>query len=241
MSDVHGVAVAIPAHDEADTIESTLTSVFVAATGSIPVVVVVAADACSDGTAALARRGARLAPGNVEVHVVEIRAGSAGIAREHACRAADERLAEIVAERSSRWIATTDADTIVPPNWLMVHRAWARRGADAVTGLVRVDPSDLTSPARRHLDLERGRAGFGHRHVYGANLGVRARWWHRVGGFPPVASSEDELFVGRLRGAGARVFGIADSVVITSGRLEPRAPDGFGARLAALSVGAGSG
>jgi glycosyltransferase involved in cell wall biosynthesis len=238
MNDPIGIALAIPAHDEAETIDQTLTSVLVAARGSIPVVVVVAADACADETAAVARWRARTAPDNVEVHVVEIDARSAGVAREHACRCADARLARIVGMGGSRWIATTDADTTVPPDWLTVHRAWARRGADAVTGLVRVDPTArLISLVRRHLDVERDRAGFGHRHVYGANLGVRAPWWSRVGGFPPVTSSEDELFVRRLRSAGARVFGIPDSVVVTSGRLVPRAPLGFGARLATLAAG----
>jgi hypothetical protein len=107
-----------------------------------------------------------------------------------------------------------------------------------VTGLVRVDPEATLATRVRHLlDLERFRAELGHRHVYGANLGVSADWWSRVGGFPPVPAGEDELFVARLRDAGARVLGIPDSVVVTSGRLDPRAPRGFGAHLATMTAG----
>ncbi len=237
MSNPHGIAVAIPAHDEAQTIDRTIASVLLAAGGPIPVVVVVAADACSDRTATVARARARAVPANVEVHVVEIDARSAGIAREQACRLADERLRRLVGARAPRWIATTDADTTVPSDWLAMHRQWARRGADAVTGLVRVDPQAMLEPPVRHLlDLERRRAEHGHRHVYGANLGVTGAWWSRVGGFPPVPTGEDELFVARLRAAGARVLGVSDSVVVTSGRLDPRAPRGFGARLATMTA-----
>ncbi len=241
MTDLGGIAVGIPAHNEADRIDRALTSVVVAAaSASLPVTVVVAADASNDGTAARARRRLRRLPANVRAEVIEVHARRAGVAREAACHAADAWLRAWVGHGPRRWIATTDADTEVPGNWLDVHRRWARRGADAITGLVRVHPDDDLAPeVRRHLDRELARAGMGHGHIFGANLGVDAGWWQRVGGFPPVAVGEDTLLVDRLRGAGARVIGVTDGMVITSGRLVPRAPRGFGAKLATLTLESG--
>jgi glycosyltransferase involved in cell wall biosynthesis len=236
MTEPRGVAIGIPAHDEAEHIGRTLDSVLAAARGMLPVTLVVAVDSSRDGTATIARRALRRVPDNVEARVVQVHAHRAGVARQHACRLADMSLRARVGERAPRWIATTDADTTVPLDWLSTHQRWAARGADAITGLVRVAPDDELAPSvRSHLDRELARAGLHHTHVFGANLGVDASWWNRVGGFPPTASGEDVALIARLRAAGARVIGVPDSVVTTSGRLTPRAPAGFGATLAALS------
>jgi cellulose synthase/poly-beta-1,6-N-acetylglucosamine synthase-like glycosyltransferase len=236
MSEWAGIGIAIPAHDEATVLDRALTSVLRSVPRDLPVVVVVAADACTDATVEVARERARRAPCGVEVRVVELGARCAGEARRRAATAAAERLSSLVGAAPC-WIATTDADTTVPADWLEIHRRWARRGADAVLGLVRVDArSHLAPHVHRALDRERTRARFGHGHVYGANLGVTRAWLERVGGFPPVPSGEDALLVGRLRAAGARVLSVPDSVVETSGRLVARAPRGFGARLARMTA-----
>ena len=143
---------------------------------------------------------------------------------------ADDRLVAPRRDGAPRWIATTDADTTVPADWLM--------SAPTVgpSGRRRRDGSRARRTDRRWLNslgaaAPRRRAASGR-----ARPSSRVRreprratrpWWSRVGGFPPVTSSEDELFVRRLRTAGARVLGISDSVVVTSGRLVPRAPLGF--------------
>jgi cellulose synthase/poly-beta-1,6-N-acetylglucosamine synthase-like glycosyltransferase len=236
LSALRGMAIGIPARDEAERIDRTLESVLGAARLALPIVVVVAVDSCCDETAAIARRRFRRVPPNVEALVVPVVAGRVGAARQRACHLADTRLRARVGDHAARWIATTDADTTVPADWLVTHRRWAMRGADAIAGLVEVDPADALVPRVRTLmDRERRDAGMDHAHVFGANLGVRASWWHRVGGFPPVAVGEDVMFVTRLRNMGARVVGVPDSVVLTSGRLEARAPDGFGAKLASLT------
>src|SRR5690349_9358081 len=139
MTDPPAFAVAIPAHDEARTIGRALDAVFVAAAGTRPVVVVVAADACRDRTAAAVRARARHAPANVSVDVVEVQLRSAGAARHVAAGAAVRRLPPSVTTGAGCWLATTDADSTVPVDWLDGLRTWARRGADAVAGLVRVD------------------------------------------------------------------------------------------------------
>lgn len=236
MSTIRGVAIGVPAHNEAPTIGAALESILRSARGLLPTVVVVAADSCDDDSLLIARDRLRRLPPNVRGRVVELDAHSAGEARQAACEEADRLLRRDVPCASSRWLATTDADTTVPPDWISTHRRWSRQGIDAVAGLVRVDTeSPLVLPVRRMIDRELAGAEIGHSHVYGANLGVTAEWWATVGGFPPVSSHEDVLFVERLRAAGARVAAVTDSVVVTSGRLDPRAPDGFGATLAAMT------
>ena len=91
------------------------------------------------------------------------------------------------------WLAHTDADTHVPPDWLTRQLHYAALGYDAVAGVVDVDsfdeyPLDV-------IDAFAERYGTGltghHTHVHGANLGVRASAYRRVGGWPAMALSED--------------------------------------------------
>ncbi len=237
MSALHGIAIGIPARNEAARIERTLASVLHAARGDLPVVVVLAADACSDATELIATRRLRDAPANVEACVIRVNEQCVGAAREAACRAASHLLHPLTGGRRT-WVATTDADTVVPPNWLTTHRRWARRGAHAVVGIVRVDDSDpLPDDVRALVERELASHGSHHSHVFGANLGIDTAWWRRIGGFPPVTVGEDRLVVQRLREAGARVVATTDSIVTTSGRLTPRAEGGFGSHLASLTAG----
>jgi cellulose synthase/poly-beta-1,6-N-acetylglucosamine synthase-like glycosyltransferase len=236
MSAFDGVAIGIPARNEEADVERALDSVLEAATGVGRVAVVLAADHCDDDTAAIARCRFRRLPANVRAEVIDLEAACVGIAREQACRAAATLLTSWVGARSCTWIATTDADSAVPPGWLASQRQWALDGADAVTGLVRVSSNEALAPrARAFLAAERRLVSRGHDHVYGANLGIRAEWWRRVGGFPPISAGEDRQIIHTLRAAGARVVSVVDPVVLTSGRLTPRAPDGFGSQLAKLS------
>ncbi len=56
-------------------------------------------------------------------------------------------LAAIGAERSTVWLASTDADRVVPDTWLERQARHASRGRAAVAGIVELDP--LATPAGR--------------------------------------------------------------------------------------------
>ena len=70
--------------------------------------------------------------------------------------------------------------------------------------------------------------------MHGANLGVRADAYLAVGGFAPVPAHEDVGLVDRLVAAGRRVCWVDVPRVVTSPRLDARAPAGLGADLRAL-------
>lgn len=214
----------VPVHDEEERLARCLAAVHrsVAALelDGLRTTVVVALDACRDGSDAIARRAAR--PTDVVVAVDERNVG--------ATRAAGTRagLDALGLPPESVWLAHTDADTSVPPRWLARQLALAAR-ADAVAGVVRVDDWAAHHPATRRR-YERGYRApwFGaHRHVHGANLGVRASSYLDVGGFPPLACSEDHALWDALRTGGHRVVSTRQVWVTTSGRRDGRARGGF--------------
>ncbi|MEW2544230.1 glycosyltransferase [Streptomyces sp. NPDC047002] len=229
-------AVIVPAHDEAATLPATLRSLRAAALGArhtgAEVLLVVVADACTDGTAELAE--------SADALVVRVPFRNVGRARAAGARAALRRLS---AHGDALWLATTDADTVVPAGWLahQVHRA--RDGWDCVAGTVRLAPHPALSPARalRHeahyfAGRPPGRA-WRHPHVHGANLGVAADAYRAAGGFPPLAHGEDRALVDRIEAAGRRILRTDSCPVLTSARDDFRAPEGFGAFLARLPAG----
>lgn len=239
---VDGLVVAVPAHDEADTLPAALSAVRAAeryARARLPDVppltLVVAADACADPTAAVARRAG--------ADVVTTGHRSAGAARADAVAHGLRRAGTPAAHT---WIATTDADSRVPADWIAHQLTCARDGWDCVLGTVRLAPArSLEEAVVRDLHLTyyfaQRPAGTGpeweHPHVHGANFGVAADAYLRAGGFPRVPHGEDRALAGALGDRGARVLRTNACAVETSGRLTPRAPHGFGAFLGALRAG----
>jgi hypothetical protein len=85
-------------------------------------------------------------------------------------------LAEHPADPARLWLATTDADTVVPPGWLARQLAHAVAGWDAVAGTVEVtDWSGHAAWVQASFDAAYRvwRPVQPHPHVHGANLGVR--------------------------------------------------------------------
>lgn len=218
--------VAIPARDEAAALPAALAAIDTAraaVTAWDPdpprVVVVVAADCCTDRTAQLARDAGAI--------VVETTAGRVGSARAAAVAAG---LAAAGTTPATCWIACTDADSVVHADWLRVHLTAARGGADLLLGSVRPSVADLTPDqlARWHRLNPQAEV---HPYVHGANLGVRADAYLRVGGFADLSEHEDGELVDALRSDGALVVTTDRAPVTTSGRSHGRTPGGFAAYL----------
>jgi glycosyltransferase involved in cell wall biosynthesis len=235
-ADRFDVVVVVPARDEEDRIAACVRSVRRAlqvehvARG----LVVVVADACTDRTAARAQRA--LGPHHLVV-AVELR--NAGAARRTGVAAGLEHLGRFDAART--WLAATDADTTVPPDWLAHHLEQARRGWTAVAGVVAVDdfsehPAHVAEAFRAHYAV--GPDGE-HDHVHGANLGCRADAYLDVGGWPAIPLAEDRELWGALRRRGWPAAASARSSVTTSGRAIGRAVGGFADVLRGLGTAHG--
>lgn len=208
---IRRIGVVIPARDESATIARCLRSVEVAAARvDIPVSVVVVADGCLDDTAAIARTF-------TGVEVAELESSNVGSARAAGCRRALRRGAD--------WLANTDADSVVPADWLEVQLAFAGEGASIVIGTVRPDFDDLTE-LQRDAWLRGHVPGRPNGHVHGANLGIRSITYRASGGYSPLPEHEDVELVERLALHGWSVATDA-AEVITSGRTYGRTPGGY--------------
>lgn len=215
----------IPARDEANGIAACVASVRASLHRARPGAarIVVVADRCVDVTAEVARDALGL-----DGDVIEIDAGRVGAARRHGVERALEVLSP-VAPADRTWLASTDADTVVPVEWVGRHLALAGQGAAGVAGVVRLDDLDADRRLARHLLGRRDAvaADGTHRHVHGANLGVRADAYLAVGGWPRLATAEDHALWRRLGDAGWPLVSSVDAWVTTSGRVRGRAPYGF--------------
>jgi glycosyltransferase involved in cell wall biosynthesis len=227
--DVRAVAVVVPARDE----EVLLPACLAALRRAVAVLeshrglsadVVVVLDGCSDGSA----------------DVVAARPWVRGLVMDHAGVGAARRAgAESVLGRVTDTdldrvlIATTDADSQVPPGWLVGLVDLVEAGAELVVGTVAVD--EQTGPGS--AVLERWRATYAladpHPHVHGANLALTGHAYRTVGGFPAVALGEDVALV--EAGSGLRVVRSRALPVRTSGRLRSRVVDGFADHLRRLA------
>ncbi|MCD2197628.1 glycosyltransferase family 2 protein [Actinomycetospora endophytica] len=223
------LGVVIPAHDEAELLGDCLEAVARAArwvSGRAVVRTLAVLDACADTTAEVASAH------GVETLSVDVRC--VGRARDAGCR-------ELLDQRGPRpgWVATTDADSRVPPDWLLAQlEAW-QRGADARVGAVYVDDwGDQGSGAQLWFRDVYDRAGDPHPHVHGANLGVSAEAYRRCGGFRGLPTGEDVALVDALGAGGFTVQRTRRSPVLTSARRVGRAADGFAGRLAELGSSA---
>lgn len=210
------LAVIVPAKNEEARLPSCLESLFCAALDPAllgeTVEVVVVLDGCTDGSARVVASTRATALQGSGSNVGAARA----LGAQHALNA------------GARWLAFTDADTRVSPNWLSAQLALR---AQVVCGTI-----EVTDWSRHPLEVgARFRAEYcdrdGHRHIHGANLGVCSRAYQSVGGFQPLRSSEDVALVRALELAGAGIAWSAAPRVVTSCRLDGRAPQGFAAEI----------
>ncbi|MDQ6656856.1 MAG: glycosyltransferase family 2 protein [Actinomycetota bacterium] len=238
------VIVAIPAHDEQHRIAACLTSVLRAVETGVGAglvdraLIAVSAHRCKDATlvvaeAALASRPAASAKAVQTTLLIDETSRTVGDVRALMIATAGEQLAA----GPHCWLFNTDADSMVPPEWIVqtLEHA-AATGSLAVAGMVEVVGWRSTEAARRRYRqiIEDGLTPSGHRHVYGANLAVRTDAYLAAGGFPSVARGEDSCLVDALRAAGFPVASTFRPVVITSGRSPGRAQDGLGDLLGQL-------
>ena len=221
--------------------------------------VVVFVNGSSDGTAAIVRSMSGAA--GLDIGLIEdsaVRPPDAGWARRMAMEAAAGwfgRQAKTKALAFRRIILTTDADTIVPRDWVVRNLSAIEAGASAVAGAFDIDPGErielplmlrlrlwlegryeaLITELACRLDPQPHDPWPRHAATSGASLAVELEAYLAMGGMPALPVGEDRAFVDALIAAGGRVRHDPDIRVRTSGRLIGRAIGGFsdGMRLRA--------
>lgn len=223
------VGVVVPARDEEVALPACLAALEVAvdtvraARPGVGTTVVVVLDRCLDASAAVV--AARPA-----VTAVVSQAGRVGAARAQGARRVLADSSALGLGPDQVWLASTDADSTVPADWLLTQVLLHEQGADAVVGTITVADWTEHPVSVRDSWLRGYSAVAGHGHVHGANLGVTGAAYLAVGGFPNLTEHEDVALVTALsqRHAVART---ASSPVTTSARRVNRADGGFAGYL----------
>lgn len=218
------IGVVIPAHNEEHHISACLTSVLSAAAhpalAGQRVCVVVVLDDCADQTGQIvAAHG---------VSGIEVSFQNVGKAR---ATGADHLLAA-----GAEWLSFTDADTVVPHDWLARQ---IELKADAVCGTVEVDGWNIHGDLVRSKYMELYQFVENHRHIHGANLGLSAEAYRNAGGFQHLTAHEDVHLVADLKRVGAHIVWTATNPVITSARKDYKYRGGFGEYLVNLGASLG--
>ena len=219
------LGIVIPAHNEEVCLPSCLAALQIAAShpalGGEPVLIHLVLDSCDDGSEDILKHWQRSHFGaQVTLSYSQIDKRKVGAARASG--------ANRLVRQGVRWLAFTDADTQVSPEWLVQQLAL---DVDVVCGSVAVDD---WSPHAGHAAMLRSHFAQtyndrdGHRHIHGANMGVAADAYVKAGGFESVPCHEDVYLVAALERIGARFAWSAAPRVVTSARTDARARDGFG-------------
>jgi hypothetical protein len=197
----------------------------------------------TDRTAALARNVGGLV--RVIEHEFDPARAHAGAARAQAIDCAAEALTA-----QTDVLLTTDADTVVAPDWLARTLDHLDAGYDAVCGIARFAPVELRRLPRHHrLRLANLRRYFNAqqflqarisgddepdpRHFYegGASIALTHAMLRTIAPLPSPAHSEDKALVDCVRRAGGKVRHPTDVRVSTSCRLVGRAEQGVATTL----------
>ena len=223
------VGVVIPVHNEQALLPGALHSLerawLMLETVEVNAAVCLVLDSCTDQSERIVRRWRRHCVNDgdsFEVHVRTLQQRNVGMARATGCTALLELWPHLDPART--WLATTDADSSVPSDWLTSQVMAHEQGVDLWSGRVTIAASserDVTvAKWRRDYETEV-------HPVHGTNLGCNAASYLAAGGFAPLTTGEDLALRQSLVELGARVRYDSSVRVLTSARRNARSPLGF--------------
>jgi len=232
------VGIVLPVHNEEQRLPAALRSIDRAMEGiddwATQCRLVVVLDDCNDGSSSVVdgwpAEDTKWGKKWGKAHVLSLRARNVGLARQTGCAALLDLWSATPAEHI--WLATTDADSEVPRDWLTAQVRARTEGAEVWVGPVEVGSWD--DRATGTADEWNRRYAREHRPVHGANFGIDAAMYLRAGGFEGLVTGEDRDLLDRALVQGAVVRVDASVRVITSARRQSRAPRGFAHALSAI-------
>lgn len=230
-SSIRAVGVVLPVHNEEQRLHHALEAIGRASTrlpGDMQFMTVIVLDACNDNSRHIAHQWAK----DGRTLIVPSAAGNVGAARRTGCQAILRTWHRL--DSSAIWLATTDADSQVPEDWLVAQIDARSHGADMWTG--RVDVADWSvhrrSTSMRWANEYQAEVA----PIHGASMGLTAQAYHQAGGFEALASGEDRALYLSVRATGAQVHHDQLVKVMTSARRDARAPLGFAHALTLVEM-----
>ncbi len=229
--------IVLPIHNEEELASAALASLDRAIAAvpdpTVTIGVAIVLDTCSDGSAHLVDqwRQCRISGGgDHHVHVVNTKAHNVGHARKRGC---DVLLSAWGTHAPNTiWLATTDADSQVPEDWITTQLGIHRSGGQVWVGPVRV--SDWSGRSAGTAAAWRRQYRAEYLPIHGANFGMSAATYLDAGGFAELATGEDRDLFERAVALGAVVRHDPRVHVGTSGRRGAHAPGGFAHTLSAI-------
>ncbi|EKU39426.1 MULTISPECIES: glycosyltransferase [Acinetobacter] len=205
------IGIVIPAHNEEYYLSACLQSIQVAIDkiSGYEVEVIVVLDSCTDQS--------RLIVQSHQINWIECNYACVGQARDLGIRH--------LIERGVTWIACTDADTIVSPDWLRYQIQ--HQPTDVICGTVMLDDLSHLSMDKQQKYLAHYQDQMDHAHIHGANLSFSAEVYLLVGGFDPISCHEDVSLIKKFIKHCCNITWSNLVRVTTSSRLNGRAPQGL--------------
>lgn len=209
------IGIVIPAHNEADSISDCLASIKLAISrlpDAIAVHTLVVLDSCVDETLLKVQQA--------QADFLCCNFRCVGQVRDLGVR--------YLIDKGADWIACTDADSRVEPDWLIAQLTHLQgEPASMICGVVSVDSWQQLSDSTRERYIAHYQDTMGHRHIHGANLSFRSQDYLAVGGFDAIACHEDVKLVKKFERANYPIIWSNTVRVVTSSRLDARADEGF--------------
>jgi cellulose synthase/poly-beta-1,6-N-acetylglucosamine synthase-like glycosyltransferase len=240
------VGVVLPVHNEEELVQQALSSLNDAFAElkerELDLRIVVVLDNCCDNSLTIVEEWVRMqsrTTNSVPTTLVACEANNVGIARGLGCTTLLEQFEHL--DPGNIWIATTDADSRVPDDWLRMQVLQHESGVDLWCGRVAVGDwssrGDGTAARWQHeYEVES-------HPIHGTNLGFNAQTYLAAGGFNPSQVSEDRELCAAIEARGAVIHFDSSVRVVTSARRDARSPLGFAhaLNLIEMSVGLSTG
>ena len=205
------IGIVIPAHNEEQNLSACLQSIkhAIQHMGHGQVEILVVLDSCTDQSLMIVK--------SHQMNWIECNFACVGKARDLGIRQ--------LIDQGVTWVACTDADTIVDPDWLLCQMR--HQPTDAICGIVILDDLSHLSIQQQQKYLTHYQDMMNHQHIHGANLSFSAEAYIKAGGFEPIPCHEDVSLIEKFIKQCCKITWSNLVRVTTSSRLNGRAPEGL--------------